>query len=94
MPEGITSAHYLPPSPLMTCASSVWRLLSQPSEIHSATGRINKLSTWLSGRMQAGGRWRKYSPQSHNARLAQRRTQHLPGVWRQWNNTTQAVAGS
>ncbi len=42
------------PSPLITCASSVWRLLSQPSEIHSAIGRINKLSTWLIGRMQAG----------------------------------------
>ncbi len=89
MPEGITSAHYFPFAAndlrIQCLAAAI-----PTDEIHSATGRINKLSTWLSGRSRRGDAGVNI-PAKPQCLAGARRTQHLPGVWRQWNNTTQAV---
>ncbi len=91
MPEGITSAHYLLLRPdylrIQCLAAAI------PTERNTlATGRINKLSTWLSGRMQAGGAGVNIPAKPQCPAGATARS-NLPGVWRQWNNTTQAVTG-
>ncbi len=89
MPEGITSAL------IFSFAADYLRIQClaaaiPPSEIHSATGRINKLSTWLSGVCRRGDAGVNI-PAKPQCPAAQRRAQHLPGVWRQWNNTTQRL---